>query len=90
MDSSKDAYFWDFVQTLVTGRTSEECEEYASMILANHPEVKARLDLEHGTSNEAVSRIYREGVYREAERRRDRKGHQDRSSILMMTMQRLV
>jgi len=38
---------WHQVQTLVYDRTSEECEEYAIMILANHPEVKARLDAEH-------------------------------------------
>ena len=38
---------WHQVQTLVYDRTCEECEEYSIMILANHPEVKARLDAEH-------------------------------------------
>ena len=38
---------WERVQTLVPSRTSEECEEYAAMIIKQHPEIKDRLDEEH-------------------------------------------
>ncbi|KAL7537548.1 hypothetical protein ACHAXR_007900, partial [Thalassiosira sp. AJA248-18] len=38
---------WEEVQTLVTGRTSEECENYAAMIVLRHAGVKERLMEEH-------------------------------------------